>query len=105
LLAFDFKGKAVTEKGIISIVENDAVRLEDLQKILEKYNYIVARVVANEGSFSTIVDTNPDLVLLSAHITEIDLYELLDKLKSDKRTIDLPIIFTTTPEDVETREK
>ena len=92
-------------QGIVCIIENDAQRLKALQKILEKNNYIVCKVAANEESSSNIVDANPDLVLLSAHIAEIDLYELIDKLKSDKRTIDLPIIFTTIPEDLETRSK
>ena len=95
----------MAEQGIVCIIENDAQRLKALQKILEKNNYIVCRVAANEESSSTIVDANPDLVLLSAHIAEIDLYELIDKLKSDKRTIDLPFIFTTIPEDLETRSK
>jgi len=95
----------VAEQEIVCIIENDAQRLKALQEILEKNNYIVCRVAANEESSSTIVDANPDLVLLSAHIAEIDLYELIDKLKSDKRTIDLPFIFTTIPEDLETRSK
>ncbi len=95
----------MAEQGIVCIIENDAQRLKALQKILEKNNYIVCRVAANEESSSIIVDANPDLVLLSAHIAEIDLYELIDKLKSDKRTIDLPFIFTTIPEDLETRSK
>lgn len=95
----------MAEQGIVCIIENDAQRLKALQKILEKNNYIVCRVAANEESSSIIVDANPDLVLLSAHIAEIDLYELIDKLKADKRTIDLPFIFTTIPEDLETRSK
>ena len=95
----------MAEQGIVCIIENDAQRLKALQEILEKNNYIVCRVAANEESSSTIVDANPDLVLLSAHIAGIDLYELIDKLKSDKRTIDLPFIFTTIPEDLETRSK
>ena len=96
---------AVANQGIVCIIENDAQRFKALQKILEKNNYIVIKVAANEESSSNIVDATPDLVLLSAHITEIDLYELIDKLKSDKQTIDLPFIFTTIPEDLETRSK
>lgn len=95
----------MANQGIVCIIENDAQRFKALQKILEKNNYIVIKVAANEESSSNIVDATPDLVLLSAHITEIDLYELIDKLKSDKQTIDLPFIFTTIPEDLETRSK
>jgi len=95
----------VANQGIVCIIENDAQRFKALQKILEKNNYIVFKVAANEESSSNIVDASPDLVLLSAHIAEIDLYELIDKLKSDKQTIDLPFIFTTIPEDLETRSK
>lgn len=95
----------MANQGIVCIIENDAQRFKALQKILKKNNYIVIKVAANEESSSNIVDATPDLVLLSAHITEIDLYELIDKLKSDKQTIDLPFIFTTIPEDLETRSK
>ncbi len=95
----------MAEQGIVCIIENDAQRFKDLQKILTKHDYSVNRVAANERLFSTIVDTEPDLILLSAHITGIDLYELLDKLKTDKRTIDIPVIFTTILDDVETRAK
>jgi len=95
----------VDTQGIVCIIENDPQRLKKLQKILTKNNYTVIRVPADDGSFSTIVDTNPDLVLLSSHITEIDLYELLDQLKEDKRTMDIPVIFTTIMEDAETRAK
>ena len=95
----------MANQGIVCIIENDAQRFKALQKILEKNNYIVIKVAANEESSSNIVDATPDLVLLSAHITEIDLYELIDKLKSDKQTFDLPFIFTTIPEDLETRSK
>jgi len=95
----------VATQGIVCIIENDTRRFKELQKILTKNDYTVIRVAADDGSFSTIVDTEPDLVLLSAHITKIDLYELLDKLKEDKRTIDIPVIFTTIMEDAETRAK
>jgi PAS domain S-box-containing protein len=96
---------AVAAQGIVCVIENDEKRLKELQKILAKNNYTVIRVVANHGSFTTIVESEPDLVLLNAHITEIDLYKLLDKLKADKRTVDIPVIFTTILEDVETRAK
>jgi len=95
----------VTEHGTVCIIDNDAVRFSDLQTILTKHEFTVCRLDANEDTFSAIVETNPELVLLSAHIDGIDLYALLDTLKSDKRTIDTPIIFTTIPEDIETRAK
>jgi PAS domain S-box-containing protein len=95
----------VAAQGTICIIENDAQRLKELQNILTKNNYTVIRVVANDGLFLNTVDTEPDLILLSAHITKIILYEFLDKLKTDKRTIDIPVIFTTILEDVETRAK
>ena len=95
----------VAAQGTICIIEKDAQRLKELQNILAKNNYTVIRVVANDGLFLNTVDTEPDLILLSAHITKIVLYEFLDKLKTDKRTIDIPVIFTTILEDVETRAK
>ena len=95
----------MAEQRIICIVENDAHRFQELQKILIKHYYSVCRIEANEEAFATIVDAKPDLVLLSAHITEINLYGLTATLNTDKRTIDIPVVFTTIPEDIDTRAK
>jgi len=95
----------VTAHGTICIIENDTGRFTHLKNILAKNDFSVCSIAANESTFSAIIETNPELVLLSAHIDDIDLYELLDRLKNDKRTIDTPIIFTTIPEDIETRAR
>jgi len=95
----------VTEQRIVCIIENDARRFNVLQKILEKHYYSVFRIEANGEAFTAIVDAKPDLLLLSAHITEINLYELTNKLNTDKRTIDIPVVFTTIPEDINARAK
>ncbi|NIV94037.1 response regulator, partial [candidate division KSB1 bacterium] len=95
----------MAEQRIVCIIDNDAQRFQELQKILKDHYYSVCRIEANEEAFATIIDAKPDLVLLSAEITEINLYELTDTLNSDKRTIDIPIVFTTIPEDIDTRAK
>jgi len=95
----------VADKGTVCIIENDAQRLDKLEKILTQNNYTVKRVEGDDCSFSTIVSQGPDLVLLSANVSKMDPFELLDRLKEDKRTIDTPVIFTTLVEDIETRTK
>ena len=95
----------MAERRIVCIIENDDQRFQELQRILEKHDYSVCRIATNEKAFSTLVDAKPKLVLLSAHITEINIYDLTDKLNSDKRTIDIPVVFTTIPEDIDTRAK
>ena len=95
----------MAEQRIVCIIDNDAQRYQELQKILKDHHYSVSRITANEEAFAAIIDANPDLILLSADITEINLYELTDTLNSDKRTIDIPVVFTTIPEDIDTRAK
>ena len=95
----------MAERRIVCIIENDDQRFQELQRILEKHDYSACRIATNEKAFSTLVDAKPKLVLLSAHITEINIYDLTDKLNSDKRTIDIPVVFTTIPEDIDTRAK
>ena len=92
-------------QGIVCIIENDVQRIKDLQQILHKNDYQVCEVAADKDAFAAIAEANPDLLLLSAHVSAIDLYQLLDQLKTDKRTIDIPVIFTTSPKDIETRAK
>ena len=86
-------------------MENDVQRFNALQTILSKSDYSVCNITANENPFASIVERDPDLILLSADLVEIDLYGLLDRLNTDKRTIDTPVIFTTIPEDIETRTR
>jgi PleD family two-component response regulator len=96
---------AVTKQRIVCIIDNDAQRYQELQEILKNHYYSVSKIAANEEAFAAIIDANPDLILLSADITEINLYELTDTLNTDKRTIDIPVVFTTIPEDIDTRAK
>lgn len=95
----------MAERRIICIIDNNAQRYQKLKNILEDHNYSACEITANEGAFASIVDANPVLILLSADVTEINLYELIDTLNEDKRTIDIPVVFTTIPEELETRAK
>ena len=95
----------MTKQRIVCIIDNDAQRYQELQEILKNHYYSVSKIAANEEAFAAIIDANPDLILLSADITEINLYELTDTLNTDKRTIDIPVVFTTIPEDIDTRAK
>jgi PAS domain S-box-containing protein len=95
----------VSEQRTVCIIENDTQRFQELQKILKDHYYLVWRIAANEEAFAAIVNAKPDLILLSAEITEINLYDLTDILNTDRRTIDIPVVFTTIPEDIDTRAK
>jgi len=96
---------AEKKQRVVCIIESGDRRFNELQKILQSNQYTVCRIEAGNESFAAIVNAEPALVLLSAHLKKINLYELLDQLHTDKRTLDIPVIFTTMPEDIETRAK
>ena len=91
--------------GMVCILENDVHRFNMLREILENNGYVIAAVGADKKAFEAIVEIRPDLIILSAHVSGLDPVFFLDELKSNKLTIDIPVIFTTTIEDVEARAK
>ena len=64
--------------------------------------------VANGGEKALRVaqsDPPPDLILLDIMMPEMDGYQVLDQLKSDPRTRDIPVIFLTAKSEVEDEKK
>ena len=76
-----------------------------MQELLLQDGYAVDRTSTGEDILAAITASNPNLVLLDANISNINSFELLDKLKQGKHTGDVPVIFMTTLDDDESRVK
>ena len=64
--------------------------------------------MANSGDKALRIaqsDPPPDLILLDIMMPEVDGYQVLDQLKSDPRTRDIPVIFLTAKSEVEDEKK
>ena len=51
------------------------------------------------------IKTRPDLVLLDINMPGMDGYQVLEKLRKDMRTIDMPVIMLTAFDDMESKAK
>ena len=83
------------KKPSILIVDDQLTSTEHISNILEQIN--VELYVAHDGE--TAIETahkyNPDLILLDIVMPEMNGYEVAEKLKSNEKTNDIPIIFLT----------
>jgi signal transduction histidine kinase len=87
-------------KGVVLIVDDTLFNLHMLSKILTDHGYLVR--VARSGSQAledTITDP-PDIILLDIIMSEMDGYEVCQRLKANRSTRDIPVIFMSALDEV-----
>jgi PAS domain S-box-containing protein len=95
----------LSDRGFIFIVEENTSSADVLQELLNNEGYNVDHVASGRGALKTIIEAGPNLVLLGAHLSDTNPFALLDELKENRQTRDIPVIFMTTADDAETRVK
>ncbi len=95
----------MSERGTVYIVDDDAANAEMLQRLLQKGGYTVGRAGSGANVIEGIAASHSNLVLLNAHLSNANPFDILDELKIHRQTRDLPVILMTTPDDAETRVK
>jgi DNA-binding response OmpR family regulator len=90
----------VTEiKPKILIVEDDLDVAEMLNAYFRVQGYEVYTVNWGEDGIRSCQTVHPDLVILDIRLPDIDGYEVARRLRSDRRTAEIPIIFLTEKRD------
>ena len=84
----------------ILVVDDEANNRKLLQQILQD-SYHLAFAVNGKQAFEVAKQVKPDLILLDIMMPEMDGYKACQKLKSDGKTVKIPIIFTTAMNEVE----
>jgi len=95
----------LSERGRVFIIDHDLTAADALEELLEKEGYTVATEVSGERVHQGIEDFEPNLVLLDAHLPDVDPFELHSELKERNRSRDIPVLFMVTGDDIETRVK
>jgi len=86
----------VTEvKSKILVVEDDLDVAEMLNAYFRIQGYEVYTVNWGEDGVRSCQTVHPDLVILDIRLPDIDGYEVARRLRADRRTQDIPIIFLT----------
>jgi len=87
----------------ILIVDDTVSNLDILSELLE--NYDVIESTNGKEALEIVSDEDVDLILLDIVMPDMDGYEVCQKLKSNPKTVDTPIIFITAKTDEESIEK
>jgi len=83
-------------KPIILIVDDVATNRQYLAMILSENKSFEIRLASNgKDALEYVAKEKPDLILLDIMMPEMDGYEVASRLKKDKTTIDIPILFIT----------
>jgi DNA-binding response OmpR family regulator len=83
------------ENESLLIVEDDVEVAEMLTAYFRAQGYEVQAVNWGEDAVQTCRTTHPNLVILDIRLPDIDGFEVARRLRSNQRTLDIPIIFLT----------
>lgn len=86
-------------KSKILIVEDDPDVAEMLTAYFRTQDYEVFTVNWGEDGVRSALQVNPDLAILDIRLPDIDGYEVARRLRTDRRTSEIPIIFLTEKRD------
>jgi len=89
-----------TERKIVFLVDDNMTNLAVGKKALTGF-YKVFTLISGEIMFNMLENIRPHLILLDIKMPEMDGYQVLQKLRSDPQTADIPVIFLTSLDEVE----
>lgn len=97
-----FSTAAVVDDAFdILVVDDDKINLKTAQRILEKL-FRVTCVESGAEALDAVKKNLPDLILLDIHMPEVNGFDVLEKLKSNELTRDVPVIFLSADTDADT---
>jgi two-component system, sensor histidine kinase and response regulator len=89
----------------ILVIDDDTSMLAFLKLHLQKAGYVV--LLAEDGIVGgrLALSASPDLILLDVQMPYLSGYELVEALKVDPATWDIPVVFLTADKHVEQRTR
>ena len=84
----------MSEKKYILIIDDSTTSLKHAQEML-KDTYRLAMSKSGEQGLKFLKTTKPDLILLDINMPDMDGYEMMNELKKNPDTRDIPVIFLT----------
>ncbi|MFN7209434.1 MAG: response regulator transcription factor, partial [Aggregatilineales bacterium] len=89
----------MADKARIMIVEDDPDLSELLQNFFTVQGYEVFSAAWGEEGVRLTREYAPDLVMLDIRLPDIDGYEVCRRIRTNRRTQDIPVIFLTEKRD------
>ena len=87
----------------ILVVDDNEDILEVIKLILEDYNYEVTTLADGGLLFDKLSENHPDLILLDVMLGKVDGRELCRVIKTQKETMDIPVILISASHQVQER--
>lgn len=91
------------EKPSILVVDDDITNVMLLESVLKKEGYHILRASNGAEAFRVAQANVPDLILLDIMMPEVDGFTACRYLQQDSATTDIPVIFLSALEDVESK--
>ncbi len=87
--------RVLTQKGLVLIVDDDKETLALMREALRTQGLGVRTTARGGRALSLARELNPALILLDLKLPDIDGYQVLEELKRDTQTADIPVIVLT----------
>lgn len=94
----------MAEKTVM-IVDDDPSTVIYLKPVLSEEGYRVLTADRGSGALELLRTEIPDLVLLDVHMPGMSGYEVLERIRSEDRTSNIPVIFLTVKDTLADEEK
>ncbi len=89
----------------IAVVDDDISNLKTVERILTSNGYKVTCLTSGEEILSFVETNKVDLILLDVHMIGMDGFETIKELRMVRYGRDVPVIFLTADDDIETETK
>jgi phosphoserine phosphatase RsbU/P len=89
------------EKKRILLVDDNPSNIKILNNLLKDQYKISAATSGKDALKIAFSDSTPDVILLDIMMPDMDGYNVCERLKAEKRTHSIPVIFITTKSEIE----
>jgi CheY-like chemotaxis protein len=89
---------AVAPQRNILIIDDDASLRRMLKETLSAHDYVVATAAGGEQGLKLAAQIAPDLIILDLMMPKMDGFQVLSRLRTNRRTINIPVIIISAKE-------
>ena len=81
--------------GKILVIDDDTYILDMIKNILDREGYQTQGVQSGKKALEVVKSSQPDLILLDINLPDMDGFKICKKIKSVKKSREIPVIFIT----------
>ena len=89
---------------LVMVIDDDEINIKAVSNMLQDVFDVISANSAKKA-FVELENRQPQLILLDVHMPEMDGHEFIKILKEDDKYTDIPVIFLTSDEDLQTEVK